>query len=141
MHGLFVPYDQIEETRKAINTKSIFGIKKNKYQENYLGLPLINGRVTKKLFNNIVTKMDQRLFVWYNKYLSLTERTVLINSTFQTIPYYAVAAFNLPKGIKQGIQGKMKHYFWNSFNYSKQKAKPYEQSLPNEAHLETSCRH
>ena len=58
-------------------TKNIFGIKKNNNkQKKYLGLPLINGRVTKNLFNHIITKMDSKLNVWYNKYLSLAGRTV-----------------------------------------------------------------
>ena len=52
-------------------TKSIFGIKNSKTQEKYLGLPIINGRVTKHFFNYIITKIDQKLNSWYNKYLSL----------------------------------------------------------------------
>ena len=104
-------------------TKSILGIKKNKTHEKYLGLPIINGRVTKNLFNSIITKMNLKLNVWYNKYLSLAGRTVLINSTLQTIPYYAMAAFNLPIGVKHGIQKTMKHYFWNTTNSSNRKAK------------------
>ena len=86
-------------------------------------MPLINGRVTKNLFNNIITKMDNKLNVWYNKYLSLAGRTVLINSNLQNIPYYAMAAFNLPQGIKQGIQCKMKKYLWHSSKGLKQIAK------------------
>ena len=57
------------------------------------------------------------------KYLSMAGRIVLINSTLQIIHYYAMAAFDLPQGIKKEIQGKIKHYFWNNTRDSKHKAK------------------
>lgn len=86
-------------------------MRKAKKQSKYLGMPLINGRVTKDLFNDLISKMDAKLNVWYLKYLSMARRVFLINSTLQTMPFYCMIAFLLPKNILNEISRKMKNFF------------------------------
>lgn len=74
-------------------TKRILNVKSAKEQAKYLGMPLINGRVTKSMFNDLICKFDTKLNIWYLKFLSMTGRAVLINSTLQTMPFYSMAAF------------------------------------------------
>ena len=72
--------------------KCILNVKSAKGPSKYLGMPLINGRVTKHLFNDLISKIDAKLNVWYIRFLSMAGKTVLLNSTLQSMPFYSMAA-------------------------------------------------
>ena len=46
----------------------------------YLGMPLLHDRVSKKTYQNIIDKVDQRLSRWVAKHLSLARRITLAQS-------------------------------------------------------------
>lgn len=62
----------------------------------YLGMPTINGKVTKATFQSTMDKVDKRLTGWKVHTLSLAGRTTLIQSTLSTIPSYAMQTVRLP---------------------------------------------
>jgi len=56
----------------------------------YLGVPAINGRVTKAMFQDVITRVDRKLAGWKAKCLSLAGRTTLVQATINTIPAYSM---------------------------------------------------
>lgn len=68
--------------------KSSFGIKSLKWQNNYLGFPLINGRVTKIIFSRIIENMDSKLNLWYTKSLNYAGSYLQMSLRQRTSPKY-----------------------------------------------------
>lgn len=58
-----------------------------------------------ELLEKFVEKMDAKLNVWYTKYLSTAG---LINTNLQTLHFYSMAAFKIPKSIQYEITKKIK---------------------------------
>ncbi|XP_074296948.1 uncharacterized protein LOC141627613 [Silene latifolia] len=56
----------------------------------YLGMPTINGRVTRNTFSNIVERFNQRLAGWSTKHLSLAGRATLVQSTLSSMANYSM---------------------------------------------------
>ncbi|XP_074291074.1 uncharacterized protein LOC141617835 [Silene latifolia] len=54
----------------------------------YLGMPTINGRVTRQTFAHLEDKINKRLAGWSTKRLSLAGRATLVQSTLTTIANY-----------------------------------------------------
>lgn len=53
--------------------------------------------------------MDSKLInIWYKKYLSFASSATLIDSTLQTLPYYRMASFQLPKNILKEAEHTIK---------------------------------
>lgn len=90
----FLPQDPQVLPRLVKNT---FGTKSFKGRDKYLGLPLVNGRVTKVSFNKIIESMENKLSVWYAKNLNYVGRAVLIHYTLSSIPMYAMSTSFFPK--------------------------------------------
>ena len=62
----------------------------------YLGVPTMNGRVTRTQFRYLLDRIEKILAGWKTKCLSLTGRITLIQSTIETIPAYAMQTTKLP---------------------------------------------
>jgi len=80
--------------------------------EKYLGIPTINGRVTKVTFQDVVHKVDKRLASWKLKCLSLAGRATFISSTISAIPVYVIQTAWLPRRICDELDRKMRRFLW-----------------------------
>lgn len=69
----------------------------------YLGMPLLNSRVTKNTYQEIVDKVEKRLPAWSASHLSLAGRITLAQSVLQAIPIYAMQTTNLPISVKSKL--------------------------------------
>ncbi|XP_074301475.1 uncharacterized protein LOC141632870 [Silene latifolia] len=78
----------------------------------YLGMPTINGRVTKETFDFIAQKVDKRLSGWKAKNLSLAGRTTLVQSTLSTIPSYPMQTAKLPRSLCDDLDRKTRRFLW-----------------------------
>ncbi|XP_074290991.1 uncharacterized protein LOC141617725 [Silene latifolia] len=78
----------------------------------YLGMPIINGRVTRDTFDYVVQRVDKRLSGWKAKNLSLAGRTTLIQSTLSPIPAYAIQTAKLPRAICDDLDKKTRRFLW-----------------------------
>lgn len=70
----------------------------------YLGMPLINGRSSRKEYGYIVDKVRDRLAMWQTKFLSQAARLILIKSVLSTMPYYAMRTVRLPASIVDDME-------------------------------------
>ncbi|XP_031106167.1 uncharacterized protein LOC116010798 [Ipomoea triloba] len=79
--------------------KRTMGILVSENLGNYLGVPILQQRVTKQTFTYILEGMKKKLANWKAETLSLAGRKVLIQSVLATLPVYSMQAFKLPVGI------------------------------------------
>ncbi|KAK3211028.1 hypothetical protein Dsin_015734 [Dipteronia sinensis] len=68
----------------------------------YLGVPLINGRVTNETNKEIVENTQKRLASWKSVTLSLASRITLIKAVTTSLPVYAMQLVKLPSRHHSG---------------------------------------
>ncbi|KAH9666870.1 reverse transcriptase domain-containing protein [Citrus sinensis] len=79
----------------------------------YLGMPLLHDRVSKKTYQSIIDKIDQRLSGWAAKQLSLAGRVTLTQSVLQAIPIYAMQTTYLPSSVRVKIDQLCRRFIWS----------------------------
>lgn len=79
------------------DTKNITRVTFTNNLGKYLGLPLLNDRVSKVRFNFVIQKIQNRLTGWKAQNLSLAGRRMLIQSVLAGIPTYAMQSVWLPQ--------------------------------------------
>ena len=107
------------QTTPNVDSRVINGLK-NELQINYsddleayLGCPIINGRVNKKTFEDIITKSKQQLQKWKANTLSQEGRSLLIKTNLNAKPLYTMQSFLLPKYIMNELDDINKKFYWN----------------------------
>jgi len=84
----------------------------------YLGIPTINGRVTKATFQEVVQRVDERLAGWKTKCLSLAGRATLISSAISAIPAYIMQTSWLSQSICNELDRKTRIFLWEELPVS-----------------------
>ena len=69
----------------------------------YLGIPLIFGRISKELHEQVLSCVRHCLTGWSAKMLSMTRRVTLARSVLQTIPFYAMHVLKIPEICLYGV--------------------------------------
>ncbi|KAK3211992.1 hypothetical protein Dsin_016698 [Dipteronia sinensis] len=67
---------------------------------NYLGVPLIHGRITKDTYKEIIEKTQNKLANWKSASLSFAGRCTLIKAVTSALPIYAIYAIYAMQSIK-----------------------------------------
>jgi len=78
----------------------------------YLGVPTVNGRVAKVMFQDVITRVEQRLAGWKSKCLSLAGQITLIKSTITAIPAYVMQSTRLPKSVCDDLDNQVRRFLW-----------------------------
>lgn len=81
---------------------------------NYLGVPLISGRVTRGHFQHIIDKMEKHLSGWKAKNLSFAGRATLVSSVLSGIPAYTMQSVWLPQSVSDHINKIQRNFLWGS---------------------------
>ncbi|XP_074314304.1 uncharacterized protein LOC141649515 [Silene latifolia] len=76
----------------------------------YLGMPTINGRVTKAIFDFISQKVYKCLSGWQSKNLSLAGKVTLAQSTLSSILSYAMQTAKLPRSLCDDLDKKTRRF-------------------------------
>ena len=79
----------------------------------YLGLPLVEGRITTREWQPVLEAMERRLGGWRARLLSRGGRLVLLKSVLSAIPTYFMSVFSLPVGICKRMEAIMRRFFWH----------------------------
>ncbi|PNX93226.1 ribonuclease H, partial [Trifolium pratense] len=79
---------------------------------NYLGFPMVTGRVKKADFAFIIDKLNSRLASWKNKLLSKPGRVTLAKSVMNSIPTYYMQISWLPSSICSQIDMMTRKFIW-----------------------------
>lgn len=79
----------------------------------YLRCPIIDEKVTKATFGDVVDKSQKQLAKWKANSLSQASRTVLINSNLSARASFQMQSFSLPVAILDDIYKVNTIFFWN----------------------------
>lgn len=79
---------------------------------NYLGVPLLHGRGSRRHYNYILDKVRAKLGHWQVKHLSQASRLVLIQSVLSLMPMYVMQTTRLPLGLVDDIERLARRFFW-----------------------------
>lgn len=74
----------------------------------YLGVPLIQGRVSAETFVHVFSNINSKLFGWKKKIMNLAGRTILIKSVFNALPSFF--SMKIPKSILEVVD-KERRFF------------------------------
>jgi hypothetical protein len=79
----------------------------------YLGYFLKTGPHRAADWSWLVSKLSQKIAGWYNRWLSLGGRYILIKSVLEGQPVFWMSMESLPRTILNKIRKVMFHYLWN----------------------------
>lgn len=79
---------------------------------NYLGVPLIHGRVHNNHFDNILQKLQKKLNGWKANVLSLARRATLVQVVTFSIPVYMMQTIKIPKTVCDRIDILNRNFTW-----------------------------
>ncbi|WVZ85380.1 LOW QUALITY PROTEIN: hypothetical protein U9M48_032316, partial [Paspalum notatum var. saurae] len=91
----------------------VLQIEKETMNERYLGLPVYVGGKN-KVFQFLKEKIWQRIQGWKEKLLSKASKEILIKAVAQAIPTYAMASFDITKGVCEQISSMTCRYWWSN---------------------------
>jgi len=78
----------------------------------YLRVPTLHGRVTSAKFQDVITRVENRLAGWKAKCLSLAGRLTLIQSTITAIPAYVMQSARLPRSVCDMLDKRIRRFLW-----------------------------
>jgi len=93
---------------------NILNIQRTKDFGKYLGVPTINGRVSKAMYQGVVTRVDQKLAGWKTRCLSLAGRATLIKAAVEAIPAYTMQTSRIPRSICDELDRKIRRFLWGA---------------------------
>lgn len=80
--------------------------------DSYLGIPILNKRVSKDMFNVVLDKMKRKLAMWKASSLSMAGRRVLVQSSLATVPTYSMQSMALPASTFKEIDKICRNFLW-----------------------------
>ncbi|XP_039123641.1 uncharacterized protein LOC120260266 [Dioscorea cayenensis subsp. rotundata] len=79
----------------------------------YLGIPISGRRPRRQDWEEIITKINNRLPLWKGRYLSLGGRLTLVNSVLSAIPTYWMSLFKVPCWVIKKINRIRRDFLWS----------------------------
>ena len=86
------------------NITRILGFQRDQLPSKYLGIPLTDKPLSKKIWEPILNKLQDKIRKWTCRSLNLAGRLVLTQVVLQAIPIFMFATIPAPQGIKQKIR-------------------------------------
>jgi hypothetical protein len=86
-----------------------------------LGVPLHYKALSTEHWNELITKIENKLQVWQGKLLSLGGRLVLLNSVLSAMPLYWLSLFKLPTLVRRKIDRIRRKFLWFGGNTVRKK--------------------
>jgi len=80
--------------------------------DRYLGLPVFMGRSRAQTFSYLKDRVWKRIQGWKEKLLSKAGKETLIKAIAQAIPSYAMACFDITKGLADDISAIICRFWW-----------------------------
>jgi hypothetical protein len=78
----------------------------------YLGLPLLNKKLTVSDFEQLVQKIASKLTGWRSALLSIAGRLILMQTILSAMPLYYMTIFMLPKNVISQIDKIRRKFLW-----------------------------
>uniref|UniRef100_A0A803QPN5 Reverse transcriptase domain-containing protein n=1 Tax=Cannabis sativa TaxID=3483 RepID=A0A803QPN5_CANSA len=115
--ALFFSPNTSVETKTSITT--ILGIPVRDAIDKYVGLLQTFGRTKKDAFNYIKDQVWSNLNKWNSKLFSKGGKDVLLKSSVQAIPSYAMSCFKLPASFHSKLKSMMARFWWGGMEESR----------------------
>lgn len=90
----------------------ILGFQREKLPSKYLGIPLTDKPISKKIWETILNKLQYKIRKWTCRYLNLVGRLVLTQAVLQAISIFMFATIPAPQGIKKQIRNIQRDFLW-----------------------------
>jgi hypothetical protein len=84
--------------------------------EQYLGLPMLDGRMNDEKLKSTKKKMVNRCSNWAERNMSMAAREVLIKLVVQAIPTYTMGIFKLPATTCDEFTKLIRRFWWGEEN-------------------------
>ncbi|XP_070029459.1 uncharacterized protein [Nicotiana sylvestris] len=81
----------------------------------YLGAPIYVERKKVCYFNDMITKVTNRVQVWNNKLIFAGGRAILVKSVLYSLSMHIMAAIDPPKTTLNHIEKVISNFFWGEF--------------------------
>ena len=107
----FMLHQKVYEVRKEIIRTST-GFIHNQFQVTYLGEPLYSGRLTTRLFDELMGQIQRRLAGWKSKLLSQGGKLILLKHVLSSIPIHMLSAMATPSGVLKRLEKMFADFFW-----------------------------
>ncbi|KAF6172122.1 hypothetical protein GIB67_029540 [Kingdonia uniflora] len=98
---------------KKQRVKAILGFDEGCLPTTYLGIPLVQGRVTRTLLRPLVEKIKRRATGWAGSLLSLQGRVVLVQSVLSSISIYSMGIYKWPASLIKEGERILHNFFWS----------------------------
>lgn len=98
--------------QKKNDVMQVLGLQVESSDGKYLGLPMYVGRSKAKCFAYLKDKILARIQGWKERFLSKAGKEILIKAVAQAIPTYAMACFDLTKGLCEEISDMICRFWW-----------------------------
>ncbi|KAF6137594.1 hypothetical protein GIB67_007452 [Kingdonia uniflora] len=92
---------------------ALFDFKVGSFPEKYLGIPLIQGRVTKHMILPLLDKIRARASSWAGRLLSFQGRVTLVKSVFCSLPVYNMGVFKWPQSVIKEGEKILRNFIWS----------------------------
>jgi hypothetical protein len=92
--------------------KGILNIARITSEEKYLGLPTLEGRISKDKFQNMKERLVKKFNNWVERNMSAGAKEVMIKSVAQAIPTYTMEVFKLPAGLCDELTQLIRNFWW-----------------------------
>ncbi|KAG7591715.1 Zinc finger CCHC-type [Arabidopsis thaliana x Arabidopsis arenosa] len=100
------------DLEKLISDES--GIKSTKDLGKYLGMPVLQKRINKNTFGEVLERVSTRLSGWKGRMLSQAGRLTLTKAVLSSIPIHSMSTIALPKAILDGLDRISRGFLWGT---------------------------
>lgn len=90
------------------------GIKATRDLGKYLGMPVLQKRINKETFGEILERISSRLAGWKGKMLILAGRITLTKAVISSIPVHSMSTIKLPASILNKLDKVSRNFLWGS---------------------------
>lgn len=98
----------------ANSISSESGIKGTKELGKYLGMPVLQKRINKETFGEVVERVSAKLAGWKSRFLSLAGRITLTKSVISSIPVHTMSTIMLPMSTLNQLDKIARAFIWGS---------------------------
>ncbi|KAL9859832.1 putative RNA-directed DNA polymerase [Arabidopsis thaliana] len=100
------------DLEKLISVES--GIKSTKDLGKYLGMPVLQNRINKDTFGEVIERVSSRLLGWKVRILSMAGRLTLTKAVILSIPVHSMSTISLPKSLLDELDKISRSFLWGS---------------------------
>ncbi|KAL9286103.1 putative RNA-directed DNA polymerase [Arabidopsis thaliana] len=98
---IFFSKNVSRDLEKLISKES--GIKSTRELGKYLGMPILQRRINKDTFGEVLERVSSRLAGWKGRSLSFAGRLTLTKSVLSLIPIHTMSTISLPQSTLEGL--------------------------------------